>query len=267
MSMVSWFRDVCHIELFRPKGEEHPFEAIAALLAASADFGGDETRFSARFSDGQMHPVVPDEAWLRGFVAAVEDPFAREVAPGFGLATAGPDPLMFSFRRDVAYGRRITSTARVAIPAWWPAARLAEYTHVLATAYESPVTRVLPFALEEVLAWATGVAPEVPALGLSAGELEPFTKLLPRLAIDRSELPVCVAWINVWSADVVDRIGRDRILAQPWHLQAPADRGGLLLVSTEAPPTHEHPDAIRAIGRLVAGLELGAVQAAATRTG
>lgn len=266
--MKEAFRGQQVIELFRPRGEEHPLPALAAALAASAEWSP-ETAFDRLVKDGGTRYVgVIDEGWLRDWVASIADPFRREVFGGLVLCTSGDPPLTFSYRRDLGYGREMTDTVRIAIPwrprpSWATTGRLAAYMETVARAYGAPVSTVIPFDLSAVLAWAAsrarGLDAEVPAVGLPESELAPFLTLLPRAMLDRASIPECVGWMNVWSAPVADAIGRDRILAQPWYERRESN-GGFLLVASAEPPVREHPDAIAKVAGLVSGLALGEVQ-------
>jgi hypothetical protein len=262
------FRGQQVIELYRPQGEEHPLPALAAVLAASADWGL-ETAFDRVVEEEGTRRVGPvDERWLRQWVAGIADPFRREVFGGLVLCTSADPPLTFSYRRDIGYGREVTETVRIAIPwrprpAWATTERVAAYLETVAHAYGAPVSTVIPYDLNAVLAWAAarfrGLEADLPDVGLPESALAPFLTLLPRAMLDRTAVPECVGWMNFWTAPVVESIGRDRILAQRWYERRESE-GGLLLVASADPPVREHPEAIAKVAQLVADLALGKVQ-------
>jgi hypothetical protein len=81
---------------------------------------------------------------------------------------------------------------------------------------------------------------------------------------DRGAVPESVWWANVWSWDVVARVGQARIDAAPWHLVEPIP-GGLLLVACADPPDAEHPKAVDAIADILVNLDLPARAASAVQ--
>jgi hypothetical protein len=86
--------------------------------------------------------------------------------------------------------------------------------------------------------------------------------LLVPQEFDRRHVPDAVWWINVWDAEMVATVGRDRIERAPWRRIVELPGGALGLAATDAPTDPaSHEDLIQ-LTRLVDALELRALQEA-----
>jgi hypothetical protein len=69
----------------------------------------------------------------------------------------------------------------------------------------------------------------------------------------------------VWAWNVVEHIGRNKVLAQPWELVESAGDFGLVLTASTDPPDRGHLDLLERIAQIKEGLGLDALQHAAAR--
>ncbi len=244
--------------LTRRSVASHPIDPLATLLQASAAFSS-ETVFDLCV-DGVARAEAT-EAWLASWFAGLTDPFARDHFGGLTLATRGDPPLTLQYFRDlmtegVGYDQIRISFPRPwldgssAPPAWAAPSRLFDYLRVAAAASGADVAWLYSFDLFAVVRAAT-TGDYDDELGVPRELANRFSRLLPSEEIDRAAVPEAIGWANVWSRDVVERLGRVRVESCPWERCTRGDAGELLLVATDVCPERTRLDAMRQVSELV----------------
>lgn len=74
--------------------------------------------------------------------------------------------------------------------------------------------------------------------------------------IDESIVPWSSSWINFWSDEILDTLGRERILSLPWCYKQVCP-GGALLCATEQRPDADNLEALSAIARINQQIDFG----------
>lgn len=253
----------------RTQSDDHPLDAVAAVCSVSKTVA--PALLFERVVDGdRMVPVVPTPAELRAHAARQPDAFTRRVVSPLTLSTVGEHPVALSYNRDRV---RVPSEdlVRITVAADTLAPTLLwRWLALAAVAYEAEVAWLDTYALR-VLAnerrRRLELESEEPDMRAFLAPPEPLVQQHPALADqfsrgvvlggDRTVVPETVWWANVWSGAVVNRIGRARIEAAPWHAIEPAG-DGLLLVATDEAPDPAHPAALEAIGEILERLALRA---------
>jgi hypothetical protein len=87
---------------------------------------------------------------------------------------------------------------------------------------------------------------------------------LPSLLVpqefDRRRVPDAVWWINGWDRVQVETVGRDRVLAAPWHRLVELGDGGIVAAATARPPRLTDEDDRGRLGELCEALSLRELQ-------
>lgn len=270
------------IVLVRRAGDEHRPEAIVAMLNRCAEIDP-ALRFTRHRADDMTWAIDKvDLEWLRKTMELVEEPMDRLVGR-LALMTAQDEPVKLVYWRELRW--RPFRYELVAIDVPWAPKRgdrpvlqthnqLMDLMCEAATAFGADVAGIYPRSLHALVRLASGEktggrgAPEngggstqgssLPAFvsRLPEGLFERFTTLLPARAFDVAAVPEAVWWGNVWSREVVERIGRDRIEALPWARIEAAGSGGLLLQACKQRPAPNKPEELAAIASLLEELDL-----------
>ena len=223
-----------------------------------------------------------DDEWLRKTMELVEEPMDRLVGR-LALMTEQEEPVKLVYWRELRWRPFRYELVTIDVP-WAPKradrpvlrthAQLMDLMSEAAVAFGADVASIYPRSLHALVRLASGEktggrgAPsnggsstsrsDLPAFvsQLPGGLFERFAALLPARAFDVAAVPEAVWWGNVWSRAVVERIGRARIEALPWHRIEPAGEGGLLLQACDQRPAPGRPDALQAIASLTEELDL-----------
>jgi hypothetical protein len=255
-----------HIWFYHPRARPPSPVSVQSLLDASASFGA-EARLELSFVDGTPEPLQSSPAWLA-------ERLGQHKVQLLTLASSTYAVNLW-VRRDFGgvYAMLFMDVKRPELSS--PEA-LARYFPLVAAAHGAPIAMLFTEDLkylssfgmldisfeprlsdEEILEAET--TPEVahalpPALAL---------RLTSRIHVDgydRGEIPEAVGWMNLWGPEVVERVGREKILAQPWDRVAELANGSLLLVVSADPPDRNRLDLLERVARVREGLELEALK-------
>ncbi len=277
------------IVLVRRAGETHPIDATVALLQRCAELDPPVSFDQHRAPD--MTWAVPDFTtdWLRQTLDMGDDPVQKMVGR-LPLMTRHDEPAKLVSWLELHWQPHRYQIVTIDVP--WAAKeadravvqtreQLFTLLREAAVAFGADVAALYPRSLHALVRIASGEQAHaahtdgnggsdqrlkhLPAFlsMLPDGLFERFTGLLPAREFDVAAVPESVWWANVWSKDVVERLGRERVLSLPWARIEPAGDGGLFLQASKALPGPKKPGALARVADLIEGLDLPAAQRAA----
>ncbi len=274
------------IVLLRRAGEQHRPDAIVRMLQRCAELSR-PVEFAYHRGDDMTWAIEKlDETWLLKTMGMVEDPMDRLVGR-LAVMTGHDDPVKLVYWRELRWRPWRYEIVSIDVP-WAPKkedrpvldtrAQLFELMREAAVAFGADVAGLYPRSLHALVRLASGegarqhhplggegsdsVGSSLPPFvaQLPDGLFERFTELQPARAFDAAALPEAVWWANYWSADVVDRLGRERVTSAPWHRYEDTGDGGLFLVSTRRRPAPNRPETLQAIADITEAVGLPASQ-------
>lgn len=266
------------IVLIRRAGDQHRPGAIVRMLQRCGELS-QPVEFAYHRSDDMTWAIEElDESWLLKTMAMVEDPLERMVGR-LAVMTGHDDPVKLVYWRELHWRPYRYEIVSIDVP-WAPKKddrpvlqtreQLFELMREAAVAFGADVAGLYPRSLHALVRLASGEGSR-PATGggnggarplppfisqLPGGLFERFAKLQPARGFDAAAVPEAVWWANVWSAGVVEQLGRDRVQALDWARCEDTEGGGLFVVSTKRRPSPAHPRTLEAIADLTEGLEL-----------
>ena len=288
MSSIYDRRHPYPIVLIRRAGSEHRTGAIVEMLQRCGQLSA-PVEFTYHRGDDMTWAIEKiDENWLLKTMALVEDPMDRLVGR-LALMTGHDDPVKLVYWRELRWRPYRYEIVSIDVP-WAPGkedrpvlktrSQLFELMREAAVAFGADVAGIYPRSLHALVRLASGegvrhsqgagngnggsnARPLPPFVSqLPEGLFERFTRLQPARTFDAAAVPEGVWWANLWSSDVVERLGRERITALDWARCEPAGDGGLFLVSTKRRPGPTHPQTLEAIADLTEALDLPGQQRA-----
>jgi len=277
------------IVLLRRAEDTHRLDAIVAMLQRCAELEP-PVRFARHRGDDMTWAISElDVEWLRKTLDMGDDPLQKLVGR-LAVMTDHDEPVKLTYWREFRWRPFRYELVSIDVP-WAPRRddrpvlrtrdQLLGLLREAAVAFGADVAGLYPRSLHALVRLASGelagraTDPDnggsrasnqrVPAFvsQLPEGVFERFASLRPPRTFDVAAVPESVWWANVWSRDVVERLGRQRIESLPWARCEPAGDGGLFLLSSKHRPGPKKPSALEAIAALIEGLDLPAQQRAA----
>jgi hypothetical protein len=270
------------IVLIRRAVDQHRPDAIVRMLQRCAQLSK-PVEFAHHRADDMTWAIEKlDENWLLQTMALVEDPLERMVGR-LAVMTGHDDPVKLVYWRELHWRPWRYEIVSIDVP-WAPKKddrpvlqtreQLFELMREAAVAFGADVAGLYPRSLHALVRLASGegsrpataagngnggaAAKAIPPFvsQLPDGLFERFAELQPARSFDAAAVPEAIWWANVWSSEVVERLGRDRIQALDWARCEDTGDGGLFLVSTKRRPAPNKPRTLEAIAALTEGLEL-----------
>jgi hypothetical protein len=202
-------------------------------------------------------------------------------SPPIVLFSAGEMPVTLTWHRDPLRDPT-EDIVRIHVPIgapWVSTMSLALYLRDVALAYEADVAWLNTYDLAILAAesarrrWKAAVpadtvqfVPQPPSWfgAVPARLVEQFTQLVPAELFDRTVIPETVHWANVWTTDMIDTVGRERIANARWFYVEKI-KNGMLLVAAGDPPDRSHIGALEAVASAIETLSLPVLQAQGIR--
>jgi hypothetical protein len=266
------------IVLIRRAGAQHRPDAILRMLQRCGELSRPVEFAHHRADDMTWAIETLDEKWLAQTMALVEDPGDRLIGR-LALMTAHDDPVKLVYWRELRWRPHRYEIVSIDVP-WAPKKddrpvlqtrdQLFELMREAAVAFGADVAGIYPRSLHALVRLASGEGNR-PASGADNGSAKPlpafvsqlpdglferFAHLQPARVFDAAAVPESIWWANVWSSEVVENLGRDRIQSLDWARCEDTADGGIFAVSTKCRPAPNRPETLDAIADLIEGLEL-----------
>ena len=277
------------IVLLRRAGDTHRLDAIVAMLRRCAELDP-PVRFAFHRGDDMTWAIRElDVEWLGKALDMGDDPVQKLVGR-LALMTDHDDPVKLTYWRELRWRPFRYELVSIDVP-WAPRRvdrpvlqtrdQLLGLLREAAVAFGADVAAMYPRSLHALVRLASGElagratdpdnggsrssSQRVPAFvaQLPEGVFERFATLQPVRTFDVAAVPESVWWANMWSRDVVERLGRETVESLPWARCEPAGDGGLFLLSSAHRPGPKKPAELEVIASLIEGLDLPAHQRAA----
>lgn len=276
------------IVLLRRAEESHRVEAIVALLRRCGELDPPVIFTRHRASDMTWSIEEISAEWLDKTFALVEDPVERSLGL-LAVMTEHDEPVKLMVQRQLRWRPYRYEIVNIDVP-WAPKVvdrplltrreQLFTLMREAAVSFDADIGAIYPRSLYALVRLASGSharqsgpagkgngsprgrAGTIPPFvaQLPEGLFERFATLQPARTFDAAAVPESVWWGNVWSARVIERIGRGRIEAQPWARIEPCGTGGLFLQATRQRPSPGKPEALQRIAEINEGLGLADLQ-------
>jgi hypothetical protein len=277
------------IVLLRRAEESHRVEAIVAMLRRCGELEPPVVFTHHRASDMTWRIEEITEEWLRKTFAMVEDPVESSLGL-LAVMTEHDEPVKLMVQRQLRWRPYRYEIVNIDVP-WAPKVddrpllikreQLFTLMRETAASFDADIGAIYPRSLYALVRLASGSqarqagpvgtgdngspkgrAGAIPAFIAQLPErlFERFATLRPTRTFDAAAVPESVWWANVWSARVIERIGRERVEAQPWARMEPCGDGGLFLQATRQRPGPGKPEALEHIAQLNEGLGLADLQ-------
>ena len=278
------------IVLLRHAEDDHRVDAIVGMLQRCAELDPPVVFTRHRASDMTWNIAAIDRDWLHKTFAMVEDPVERSLGL-LAVMTEHDEPVKLMVQRQLRWRPYRYEIVNIDVP-WAPKIQdrplltkreqLFTLMREAAMAFGADIGAIYPrslYALVRVASGSQAPSTATPGKGngspkgrgatippfiaqLPDGLFERFTSLRPTRTFDAAAVPESVWWGNVWSAQVVEHIGRQRIEAQPWARIEPCGDGGLFLLATRQRPSPGKPETLERIAELNEALGLAELQRA-----
>jgi hypothetical protein len=252
-----------------PAAEHADARAVSRALTASSSFGA-RYRFDTYYAESGASPVDAAVEWVEQQLSV-----SSFAAGSLSLSTSGPSKLFARYHWELSLGPRylltITDEGDGGPSELTKTDVAGAYLQHIAESYGASIASVYtPDLLDLIIfgalcgadpdPFSSPLAPEI-VHAVPRDVVERITAWTHPLHYDISQLPEGVGWINFWDADVVARLGRERVLAQPWASTRAADRDALLLVATPSAPSRDDLAGLKRIAAIHDGLQLNRLKA------